>query len=230
MALNESKGNMYSWVTHTWNTIKGECPHGCGYCYCKRWGKQKPIRFDEKELKTDLGTGNFIFVGSSCDMFADDIPYEWIGKTLWYCQKYDNRYLFQTKNPKRFMDYIDASVITDKSVLCTTIETNRCYPSVMKQSPRPSLRASWMNEVSEVINTYVTIEPIMDFDISDLVAMIKECRPVQVNIGADSGNNHLPEPSKEKILELIHELEKFTTIDKKHNLDRILNKQVCVAG
>ena len=33
MSLNESKGNMYSWVTHTWNTIKGECPHGCTYCY-----------------------------------------------------------------------------------------------------------------------------------------------------------------------------------------------------
>jgi len=24
--LNEVKGNMYGWVTHTWNTIKGKCP------------------------------------------------------------------------------------------------------------------------------------------------------------------------------------------------------------
>lgn len=26
MALTKSKGNMYPWVTHTWNPIKG-----CGY-------------------------------------------------------------------------------------------------------------------------------------------------------------------------------------------------------
>jgi len=82
MPLNVSKGNMYSWITHTWNTVKGECPHGCTYCYMKRWGKQKPVRFDESELNTDLGTGNFIFVGSSCDLFASDIPDKWVKKTL----------------------------------------------------------------------------------------------------------------------------------------------------
>jgi hypothetical protein len=68
MGLNTSKGNMYDFVTHTWNTVKGECYHDCSYCYMKRWGKLKPARFDQKELKTDLGSNNFIFVGSSCDM------------------------------------------------------------------------------------------------------------------------------------------------------------------
>lgn len=82
--LRESKGQMYTWISYTWNPIKGECPHNCSYCFMKRWGKQKPVHFDEKELKTDLGSGNFIFVGSSCDMFADDIPIEWIQKTLDY--------------------------------------------------------------------------------------------------------------------------------------------------
>jgi hypothetical protein len=45
----------------------------------------------------------------------------------------------------------------------------------------------------------------------------------QVNIGADSGNNHLPEPSKEKVLQLIEALKEFTVIDQKRNLNRILN-------
>ena len=71
MGLNESKGNMYEFVTHTWNTVKGRCPHDCSYCYMKRWGKQRDPYFDRRELKTDLGEGNFIFVGSSCDIFAD---------------------------------------------------------------------------------------------------------------------------------------------------------------
>jgi protein gp37 len=46
----------------------------------KRWGEQKPIHLDEREMKTDLGSGNFIFVGSSCDMFAEDVPQDWIEK------------------------------------------------------------------------------------------------------------------------------------------------------
>lgn len=24
---NKQRGNMYSWVTHTWNAIKGKCPY-----------------------------------------------------------------------------------------------------------------------------------------------------------------------------------------------------------
>ena len=47
-------------------------------------------------------------------------------------------------------------------------------------------------------------------------------KPIQVNIGADSGGNNLPEPSKEKIIELIFELEKFTKVKQKKNLKRLL--------
>ena len=32
MSLNKSKGNMYPWLTHTWNPLAGECPHKCTYC------------------------------------------------------------------------------------------------------------------------------------------------------------------------------------------------------
>lgn len=56
--LNKSKGNMYSWVTDTWNPIKGVCSHGCSYCFMRKWGHLKPIRLDNSEFKTDLGKGN----------------------------------------------------------------------------------------------------------------------------------------------------------------------------
>jgi DNA repair photolyase len=212
---------MYDWVTHTWNTVKGECPHGCSYCYMHRWGKQKPVRFDEKELKTDLGTGNFIFVGSSCDMFADEIPGDWIAKTLKYCRIYNNSYLFQSKNPNAIL--IFKRDLPEKSTVCTTIETNRWYPEIFKESPYQINRAMAMNGLSKSgIKTYVTIEPIIDFDLMPLIGMIENCHPEQVNIGADTGNNHLPEPPKEKILELIAELEKFTVVKQKSNLKRLL--------
>lgn len=218
MGLNTSRGNMYDFVTHTFNTIKGECYHDCSYCYMKRWGKLNPVRFDERELKTDLGSGNFIFVGSSCDMFAEGIPETWIIKTLDHCRKFDNKYLFQTKNPKKVLNFE-----LPKSVICTTIESDIFYPEIMRNSPKPQERAKYMKMLSDCgFETFVTIEPIMEFNMREMVQLIKQCNPEQVNIGADSGNNKLPEPSKEKVMELISELQKFTTIHNKSNLQRLL--------
>ena len=106
MVLNKQKGNMYGFISHTWNPIKGKCSHDCSYCYMKRF-KQNPIRLVEKELEDDLGEGNFIFVGSSTDMWAEDVPDEWITKVLKHCKLHiKNTYLFQTKNPIRFEKFI----------------------------------------------------------------------------------------------------------------------------
>jgi len=55
-----------------------------------------------------------------------------------------------------------------------------------------------------------------------MVGLIKVCHPQQVNIGADSGNNDMPEPSSVNIQLLIEQLKMFTTIDKKYNLKRLL--------
>ena len=222
MPLNKSTGNMYDFITHTWNTIKGECPHGCSYCYMKRWGKQPPLHFDEKELKTDLGKNNFIFVGSSCDMFAESIPDEWIVKTLEHCAQYpENKYFLQTKNPDRLSDFLDE--LKSNFSICTTLETNRSNKRIMNNCPVPHNRAltfSWIFGC----NKYITIEPIMDFDLLKFVQIVRRCNPVQVNIGADSNpnRNKLPEPPKEKILELIAELETFTKVVQKKNLKRLL--------
>ena len=221
MGLNISKGNMYDFVTHTWNTVKGACPHDCTYCYMKRYGKLKPVRFDKKELKTDLGKNNFIFVGSSCDMFATGIPYDWIIKTLEHLKKFDNTYLFQSKSPGDF----DAIPIhgPDKYILCTTIETNRVYPEVMKYSPEPFERALKFGLIP-LEDKYVTVEPIMDFDSESFFSMLSYIRPIQVNIGADSGSNNLPEPSSAKIRHLIYLLKEITTVKLKPNLKRLYNE------
>lgn len=220
MGLNTSKGNMYDFVTHTWNTVKGSCPHDCSYCYMKRWGKLNPARLDKSEFKTDLGSGNFIFVGSSNDLFAAEHPDEWIKETLDHCDKYDNKYLFQSKNPERIIDFMTHPVFK-KAVVCTTIETNRWF-GYMGDAPVTADRANKMSIISEYIPTYVTIEPVMEFDVSALAHLIKKCRPKQVNIGADSGHNRLPEPSMGKILVLIDELNQFTKVKQKANLSRLL--------
>ena len=67
----------------------------------------------------------------------------------------------------------------------------------------------------------VTIEPIYDFDLDDFLLMLKDTKPKWVNIGADSKGHNLPEPSKEKIEDLIKELKTFTNVKLKPNLKRL---------
>jgi hypothetical protein len=226
VGLNIAKGNMYDFITHTWNTVKGICPHGCSYCYMKRFKNQKPVRFERNELREfdrdceKYGPGLFIFVGSSCDMWAEDIPDSWISDTLAKCREADlNAFLFQSKSPFRFVPW--SGSIPAGSILCTTIETNRTYRAVMGVCPTPWSRAYSMAEIPD-FRRFVTIEPIMDFDLEPLVELVKRCEPEQVNIGADSGGNHLVEPSRRQVLALIDELHAFTKVDLKKNLRRIL--------
>jgi hypothetical protein len=192
----------------------------------KRFGKQKPVRFDELELKTDLGEDNFIFVGSSCDMWSDAIPQAWIDRTVEHCTHFSSRYLFQTKNPGKIESYIEW--LPKESVIGTTIESNRYYPE-MGTAPYTTIRAERMAIIRGCgfPNTLmVTIEPIMDFDLSTMIAMISRIEPEWVNIGANTNHKiklHEPEPSK--IQELISELEKITKVKIKKNLNRLWHNQ-----
>jgi len=217
--LNKQKGDMYKFVTHTWNVVKGKCDHDCHYCYMKRWGELKPTRFDEKELKTDLGEGNFIFVGSSNDMFSAKISSEWIIKILNHCKKYPkNTYLFQSKNPERFAEFYRE--FPDDSIFGTTIETNR-ENDLSNAPPRSFRLAGMLHKFLFSERRMVTLEPIMEFDLDVLVDWIKKINPEFVNIGADSGGHKLNEPSWDKIKKLVEELEKFTKVNLKSNLKRL---------
>jgi hypothetical protein len=211
--LNKQKGNMYPWVTHTYNVIKGKCPHDCSYCYMKVY-RQPELHLDRKELRVDLGEGNFIFVGSSCDMWAEAIPREWIELVLEKCQAHYNRYLFQSKNPIRFHAY--ALMFPLQSVFGTTIESNR---SEVGLAPLPYFRYKAMREMPG--HKMVSIEPIMDFELYTMVKWIREISPDFVSIGADSKGHHLPEPPPEKVDKLIEELSKLTDVRIKDNIKRL---------
>jgi len=181
---------------------------------------QKALHFVEKEMRTDLGKGNFIFVGSSTDVFADDVPAEWITRVLGHCRNYPgNTYLFQSKNPKRFGEFIKE--YPPDAVFATTLETNR--ENDLASAPSRLSRTIWMqNEWMK--RKMITIEPIMDFDVHDLMLMVIRIWPEFVNIGADSNKMlSLPEPSAVKVKQLIAALQKtaIKTIEK-NNLSRIL--------
>lgn len=215
MSFRKQTGNMYDFVTHTWNVIKGRCEHDCVYCYMKRWGELKPVRFDDKEMTRDLGEGNVIFVGSSNDMFSAEIPDDWIKQVLNHCIMYPvNQYLFQSKNPGRMPSYS----FPENTIFGTTIETNRDYN--VSLAPSVTERANAIGKIRHY-KTMVTIEPILDFDLKELVDLVKLAQPNWINIGADSKKNNLPEPSFKKVRELINELSKITKVRQKHNLKRL---------
>lgn len=230
MALRRGTGDMYEFITHTWNPIKGRCLHNCAYCFMKVDGKElNDLRLDINEFKTDLGTDNFIFVGSGTDLFSNGVPDEWIKRTLDYCNEgnnnlfgFGNQYLFQTKNPDRILEFI-AHPIFQHSIVCTTLETNRWYSEYMRNAPKIEDRILAMEKIDKLgIDTYVTIEPIMDFDLEEFVELIHRCKPKQVNIGKNSkeGIVKLPHPDKEKTIQLVRALQKFTNVHIKDNIKK----------
>ncbi len=206
MPLNLQKGNsnMYSDINATWNGVRGKCEHECSYC--STLGNKKPViqakysgkpELVEKELKTNLGSGNFIFVQNMSDLFADDVDYEIIAAILEHCQKFpNNNYLYQSKNPERFMPFLEEKLFPPSFVLDTTLETD-CYSQALMEdssfdvshAPSPTLRWKAMKKIRiqyPRLPLRVTVEPIMRFDLDKLSSRIIDTLPEYVYIGADS--------------------------------------------
>lgn len=221
---NIRKGNMYGFVNITWNPVSGLCYHNCKYCYMKRITPNVgQIRLVIEAFRDNLGKGNYIFVGSSTDLFADNVPSKWIEWTLQYCHYYNNTekpntFLLQSKNSKRFLEFINHPLMAYVE-FCTTLETNRFYPDIMNKAPRIEDRVNAMEKIADLgFKTMVTAEPLMDFDLDEFVGLIRRCKPYQVNIGRNSIRDIiLPEPDPKKVHDLVTSLRAFTRVVIKKN-------------
>jgi len=226
MSLKESKGNMYPWVTHQHCHLGGECPHHCVYCYVNSFpfGRPEkytgPLRLIEKEFDVKYGTGKTIFIENCNDLFAAEVLDTFVGKILEHCRKHrDNTYVFQTKNPANYLQWLPLMPLN--FILGCTIETNRNIPKISK-APKPVDRARAMNCLTGQ-RRFITIEPVLDFDVDILADWIRRINPEFLNLGADSKNNHLPEPTVEKIIELTEKLKGYgIELREKHNLSRLV--------
>jgi hypothetical protein len=228
-----TKSNMYSFIgKDTWNPLGGVCEHSCKYCFTNPLKERFPVLrekysgelwLDEKAIKKNLGKGHFWFVCSCNDLFAENVPAWMIEKVLEHCWKFENKYLFQSKNPSRFTAF--HFNFPPASILATTLESD-----IHNFSNAPDFddRVWGMYQMNDLYEEMVTIEPIMQFNLKPMVDAIKAIKPLQVNIGANSNPKiKLPEPEPEKIRELIKELEKFTTVHLKPNLKRLLPEVEC---
>jgi len=225
MPLQKSKGQMYPWVTHTHCHLGGECPHKCVYCYVDHFPFGRPrkyqgeLRLIEKEFSVNYGSGKTIFIENCNDLFAFAVYPNIINGVLEHCCMWpENEYVFQTKNPDRYHGTYQP--FPPKSIRGCTIETNRDYHNISR-APGQMERYYAMRKMSG--RKFITIEPIIDFDVDVLSAWMDIIRPEFVNIGADSKGHNLPEPTPDKIRGLISKLNEYgIEIREKHNLERIL--------
>jgi len=229
MPLNKQRGNMYGWVTHTFNPLAGECPHRCNYCYVNNMKSNNtlkikysgPPRLIRSELDTNLGEYNIIFIQNMSDLFANEVDYDDILKVLQHCNKYPkNKYLFQTKNPKRFQDFINLLRHFDDVILGTTIESNYNFYNTKALSPEMR-HVDFISPILDNFLKMVSIEPMLVFDYDVLIEWIRDIDPFFVSIGADSKNNGLEEPDEQEIIDLVNGLKEFTNVKLKSNLRRL---------
>ena len=232
MALTKSKGNMYSWVDFTWNPVKGRCKFECPYCYVKSIDRFKkwdvPCYLNEKELTTNLGKDRIIFVGSMGDMWGPWVEDKWINLVLTKCMMFpNNTYVFQSKNPARFFKFLDFFQMTHIVYLGTTIETDQ-YPEGFKtNAPSIGERVEAIGRLSATgKKTFVTIEPIMRFNLNALIHDIEFINPSFVTIGADSKGHGLVEPTEMAVQQLIEDLGIIgVEIRQKTNLERLKGRR-----
>jgi len=227
--------NMYEKVT-TWNPLAGHCKHDCIYCSTKTLKKRFPAcakkysgeyRLVESEFKS-LGHGKTIFVCAQNDMFEDSVPSELIHPILRHCLKYpENIYMFQTKYLIRLLagSWLYQSHhfrhFAKSSWFGTTIETNQ--NTGLSKAPPMFERAQAMAMITE-FRTYLTIEPICDFDLLEFLDLIDLAKPDKIFIGAVTKGHKLPEPSAEKLMQLITILQLKYDVELKSNLKRLLPK------
>jgi DNA repair photolyase len=205
----------------TWNPGYG-CPdHKCPYCWVPgvicRQGRERAKAFregkvylDERKLAKGPPNAEVVFVWAHGDMWSRTFPRgireEVLGRLR--ISHHKSKFVFFTKNPQGYIDYFKDHYIDDRFVFGVTVETNHQYAQeVQGDAPPPLERMFTIMRGKNVFQlSYISVEPIMDFDAGEFAHWLILLNPVTVYIGYDSKHKHLPEPSLAKTVDLINDL------------------------
>lgn len=201
----------------TWNPVIG-CLHRCSYCWAKRFALERLSNtekykdgFAPKLAENELNKrfrNQFVFVSDMGDLFGEWVPKEWILKVIDAAmQSPSSDFLFLTKNPSRYKEFVH--LCRNNIVLGATIETNRSND--FSEAPPVAEKAKAMIDL-KYSRKYISIEPIMDFDLEIFAKWIEDIAPIHVAVGYDNWNNHLPEPSLSNTRQLVERLSEFTEV------------------
>lgn len=227
---------MFHFITKTCNPIGGKCPHDCVGCWARMLSEQRKmskyqggILLYEKELKRKFKEGDFVFIQNMSDLFADCVPSRIILRVLdWVREQPKTKFLFLTKNPRRYLRFCQDHEFSNNVVLGATIETNYYRFSIngeyieygkISKAPKPRDRLEVLMEIKAKYGypVFISVEPILDFMLANnpicynqhFAGLIRMCNPWAVAVGYDNYGNKLPEPSLEKTLVFIEKLEDY---------------------
>ena len=135
-----------------------------------------------------------IFVCSMADLFGDWVPDEWIAEVFKACEAApQHRYLFLTKNPKRYKELQLKGKLPKQHWYGT---------SVTRRDGREFFAPSY--------STFVSIEPILESFSGENHAAYRQMVQPWVILGAETGNRkNKVVPKKEWILELVDYYSQF---------------------
>lgn len=151
-----------------------------------------------------------IFVCSMADLFGDWVPDEWIEQVFKACEAApQHRYLFLTKNPKRYVDLYAKNILP--------IGKGYWYGTTVTSPEQPFF---YSHSLDDNPHTFVSIEPIMG-------SFGKIKNPLDwVIVGAETGNRKgKVVPQKEWIDEITAECRRWRVpIFMKESLREIMGK------
>jgi len=223
--LSCPRRKMFTIVTRTWNPVTG-CTHLCRYCWARdlaaklrgssRYGEGFAPKLVEKELRATFKPGEAVFVSDMGDLFCEGVPDAWIKRVLERAAEFpETRFLFLTKNPARYATFLD--LFPPGSALGATIETNKdelYREHAISRAPPPSERCRAMRDLRWE-RKFVSVEPILDFDLDEFARWIADIAPFLVYVGYDNYGHRLPEPPLAKALDLVERLGEFTVVLRK---------------
>jgi len=196
----------------TWNPFVG-CLFGCRYCWARRMAKRsrctecanfRPHLHPERLGKAPKS--GIVFVSDMGDIsFAGAEGLRAIIEAATAAQEGGAVLFFETKNPGIYHAGFWGTLAPGRTILSTTIETNRPVAGVTL-APPPRARYDAMRALAWP-RKHISVEPVMDFDLDILFAWISGVEPEVVSIGYDNYGNGLPEPPLEKTIRLIEMLE-----------------------
>lgn len=98
------------WCDYSLNPVKGLCPMACDYCYARRMYKRfkwnPEIRLDLSVFDTLPSEPSRVFVGSTIELFHDDIPDDWRWGIFEYCKvRKQHTFIFLTKQPQSLIKW-----------------------------------------------------------------------------------------------------------------------------
>lgn len=220
---------MFKSIDQTWNVFVG-CRFDCTYCNAR---KAALTRFKhltrykdgfnphlvESELSRTFRPGRFIFVAYMGDIaWAYDYDLERILSRI--NDFPDTRFLLCSKDPNYF--HKENIYFPPNTYLGTTIESNRDYG--LTKAPIPIYRIRSLRDYPHP-HKFLSIEPILDFDLTAMEVWAEALKPEIIEVGADNYHNHLPEPSPKKLKHLLRYLRDICPIViEKDGLDRLKEK------